>query len=108
LGETTQLQGRKPSLTLTTTFKNKAIKEVGSLEIRSIPHYETNSCCGFLIKLQSSMKIHHVFHVSLLKPYQRSTILGKIHDPPPPIEVNGEQKYEMEDILDSRVFNCQL
>jgi hypothetical protein len=54
------------------------------------------------------MKIHHVFHVSLLKPYQRSTILGKIHDPPPPIEVDGEQKYEMEDILDSRVFNCQL
>jgi hypothetical protein len=27
-------------------------------------------------------------------------IQKKIHDPFPPIEVNGEQKYEMDDILD--------
>jgi hypothetical protein len=49
-----------------------------------------------------------VFHVSLLGPYHVSTILGRIHDPPSPIEINGEQEYEVEDILDSRVFDCQL
>jgi hypothetical protein len=54
------------------------------------------------------MKIHHVFHVSLLEPYHASTILERINDLPPPIEVNGEHKYEVEDILDSRIFNCQL
>ncbi len=35
-----------------------------------------------------------------------STILGRIHDFPPHIEVNGE--YEMKNILDSRNFNRQF
>jgi hypothetical protein len=49
-----------------------------------------------------------MFHVSLLEPYPTSTILGKIHDSPPPIEINSEQEYEMDDILDSKIFNHQL
>jgi len=47
-----------------------------------------------------------MFHVSLLQPYHTSTILGRIHDPPPPIKVDGEHEYEVEDILDSWVSNC--
>jgi hypothetical protein len=54
------------------------------------------------------MKIHHVFHVSLLEPYHAFTILGRIHDPSPPIEVDGEHEYEVEDLLDSRISNRQL
>jgi hypothetical protein len=54
------------------------------------------------------MKIQIVFHVSLLKLYHTSTIPRRIYDPPPLIEINGEQEYEMEDILDSQVFNRQL
>ncbi len=54
------------------------------------------------------MKIHPMFHVSLLEPYHVFTIPRKIHDPPPPIEVNGEYAYEVEDILDSRIFNHQF
>jgi hypothetical protein len=34
--------------------------------------------------------------------------IGRIHDPPPPIEINGEHEYEVEDILDSRIFHCQF
>jgi hypothetical protein len=33
------------------------------------------------------------------------TILEWIHDPPPLIEINSEQEYKMEDILNSRIFN---
>jgi hypothetical protein len=62
----------------------------------------------FQLKLLGSMKIHHVFHVSLLEPYHMCTIPRRIHDPPPSIEVDGEHKYEVEDILDSRISNCQL
>jgi hypothetical protein len=54
------------------------------------------------------MRIHLVFHVSLLEPYHASTILGRICDPPPPIEVDGKQEYEVEDILDSKIFSHQL
>jgi hypothetical protein len=39
------------------------------------------------------MKIHPFFHVSLLEPYRVSTIPGRIHDPPPPIEVDDEHEY---------------
>jgi len=35
------------------------------------------------------------------------TIPRRIHDPLPFIEVNGEREYEVEDILDSRIYNCQ-
>ncbi len=37
-----------------------------------------------------------------------STIPRKIHDPLLPIKVNGKHEYEVEDILDSRIFNRQL
>ncbi len=63
---------------------------------------------AFQFKLPSSMKIHQVFHVSLLKFYHTSTIPRRIHYPPPPIEVNGEYKYEVKDILDSWVFDRQF
>jgi hypothetical protein len=54
------------------------------------------------------MKIHHVFHVSLLEPYHAFTIPRRIHGPLSPIEFNGEHEYEVEDILNSRIFSCQL
>jgi len=41
-------------------------------------------------KLANSLKIHLVFHVSLLKPYHVSTILRIIHKPLPFIEINSE------------------
>ncbi len=56
---------------------------------------------AFQLKLLDSMKIHPMFHVSLLEPYHASTILGRIFEPPPPIEIDGEQEYEVEDVLDS-------
>jgi hypothetical protein len=53
------------------------------------------------------MKIRVMFQVSLLKPYHTSTNPRRIHDPFPPIEVDGKQEYEV-DILDSRIYNCQI
>jgi hypothetical protein len=43
------------------------------------------SVVAFQFKLQDFMKIHLMFHVSLLELYHASTILGRIHDSPPPI-----------------------
>jgi hypothetical protein len=58
---------------------------------------------AFQLKLPNSMKIHPMFHVSLLEPYHVFTIPGITHKPTLPIVVNGEQKYEVEEILDSRI-----
>jgi hypothetical protein len=49
-----------------------------------------------------------MFHILLLEPYHASTIPRRIHGPPPPIEVDGEQKYEMKNILNSKTSNYQF
>jgi hypothetical protein len=63
---------------------------------------------AFQFKFQGSMRIHHVFHVLLLEPYHMCTILKRIHDPLPLIKVDGEHEYEVEDILYSRIYDCQF
>jgi len=63
---------------------------------------------AFQLKFLGSMRIHCVFYVSLLEPYHASTILGRMHNPFPLIEIDGEQDYEMDDILDSQVFSHQF
>jgi hypothetical protein len=61
---------------------------------------------AFQFKLPNSMKIHPMFHVSLLEPYYASTIPGITHKATPSIIINGEQEYEVEEILDLRISHC--
>ena len=49
------------------------------------------------------MKIHPVFYVSLLEPYRESIIPGQLQAPPPPIEIDGEEEFEVSKILNSRI-----
>jgi Chromo (CHRromatin Organisation MOdifier) domain len=42
------------------------------------------------------MRIHDVFHVSLLKPYRSD---GSVQPPPLPKVINGELDYEVEAVL---------
>jgi hypothetical protein len=51
------------------------------------------------------MNIHSMFQISLLEPYHVSIILGIIFKLLPLIEINGEQKYEMDKIIDLRILN---
>ena len=58
--------------------------------------------------MPSSIKIHPVFHVSLLESYKDSTIPGRLQAPPPPIEVDGIEEFEVSEILDSRINRGKL
>ena len=48
------------------------------------------------------MKVHPTFHVSLLETYQDNPRPSQVKPPPPPIEMDGNEEYELEEILNSR------
>ena len=54
------------------------------------------------------MKVHPVFHISLLEPVATDPLPGQVQPPSPPVIVDGEIEYEVEEILDSRRRNGKL
>lgn len=64
----------------------------------------------YKLKLPKSVPVHPVFHVSLLSKYGTSTIPGRKHLEPPPIEVepDAELEYEVEIFLNSHLFRKKL
>ncbi|TFY62606.1 hypothetical protein EVG20_g6644 [Dentipellis fragilis] len=56
------------------------------------------------LKLPKTWKIHPVFHVSLLMPYHETPEYGPNYARPSPDIIQGEQEFEVEDIIKSRHF----
>ena len=54
------------------------------------------------------MRIHSVFHVSLLKPYRKNRFPSQVQPPPPPVEVDNDVEWEVEEILDSRIRHGKI
>ena len=71
---------------------------------------EVLSDVTYHLKLPPSWKIHNVFHISLLTPYREMDSHGPNFDHPPPDLIEGEEEFEVEEILDSRHFGrgCTL
>ena len=72
----------------------RIIEKIGSMVVR--------------LELPSHFRIHNVFHVSLLEPRHISEIPGRHPSPPPPIQLSTGEEYEVDQILDSRLFRRQL
>ena len=47
----------------------------------------------YKLKIPKTWKIHNVFHVILLRPYEENEIYGKNFPTPPPDLVEGEEAY---------------
>jgi len=54
------------------------------------------------------MAIDNTFHISLLEPYQDHRFPSQIKEPPPPIQIEGEDEYELDEIIDSRLHYNKL
>lgn len=54
------------------------------------------------------MKIHPVFHVSLVEPAHTDPLPGQVQPPPPPIIIDDEPEWEVEEILYSRFVGRTL
>jgi transposase InsO family protein len=57
---------------------------------------------AYELVLPDTMKVHPVFHVSLLAPIATDPIPGQLAKPAPPVIVDGQEEHEVEEILDSR------
>ena len=54
------------------------------------------------LKVPKGMRIHPVFHSSLLRLDPNDPLPNQVIPPPPPVEIEGEQEWEVQEILDSR------
>jgi len=82
------------------------VKRLGPFKILRVVG---DSQMAFKLELPHQMRIHPVFHVSLLTPYQANIIPGRRQPTsPPPIIIHGEEEYEVERVLDSRIWYGKL
>ena len=88
----------------TTRPSNKLdFKRLGPFEV-----LERVGSHAYRLSLPDTMKVHPVFHVSLLEPTPSDPLEGQTQPRPPPIIVDGDEEWEVEEILDSRKHYRQL
>lgn len=78
-----------------------ADKYIGPYEVIREVHKNSDA---YLLRLPPHIKIHPVFHTSLLLPYRENNIPGRVQPPPPPVVMKGYEEYEVEKILDIEVY----
>ena len=86
----------------------KSTRPSKKLDYKYYGPYEVEKPIGkqaYRLRLPDTMAIHNVFHVSLLEPAK-----GRLGDDlqPPPINVDGEDQWEIDAILDSRIHYRKL
>ena len=60
---------------------------------------------NYCLELPTQWSIHPVFHIDLLTPYRETITHGANYQRPPPNLVDNAEEYEVEKILDSRLFS---
>ena len=81
----------------TNYHKKMGPKREGPFEI-----IETIGSLAYRLKLPVSWKIHNVFHAALLRQYKETETYGANYTRPPPELLEGEEVYEVENILKHR------
>jgi hypothetical protein len=87
-------------------LKIKAPSNSRALTPRRFGPYEVikqMSPVTYRLKLPTSLKIHNVFHVDLLTPYHETEEHGENYTQPPPELIDGEEEYQVEEIIDERI-----
>src|ERR1700720_2828295 len=79
-------------------------KKLDHKKLDPFPVTEKVSTHAYRLGLPHAMnQIHNVFHVRLLEPVHTDPFPHRTQPPPPPIKINGELKYEIAEIVDSKI-----
>jgi len=70
-------------------------KKIGPFKI--LAKIGTSAC---KLDLPASMRIHNTLHISLLDPYSDNKLPSQPSGPPPPVIIEGEPEYKLEEIID--------
>ena len=74
------------------------------LDHKRIGLYKVTKLVGssYQLELPESMRIHNVFHPSLLRLAAEDPLPGQHNDPPPPVVVNDKKEWEVDNILNAK------
>jgi len=63
---------------------------------------------AYKLNLPPTMGIHNTIHISLLEPYKENRLPSKRQESPPPIILEGEPEYELDDTIDFGLYYGKL
>ena len=72
------------------------------------PIKEVISPYAYKLELPTTARIHPVFHTSLLSLSADDPYKDQVQEPPPPVEIEGKEEFEVEDIVDSLIKRNKL
>ena len=58
---------------------------------------------AYHLKFPPDIKVHPVRHISKLEPAATNPFPGRTIEPPPPVVIAGEEEWEVEEVLNSRL-----
>ena len=89
----------------------KSQRPTGKLDYKKLGPFKITEKIGsrsFKLELPHTIKIHPVFHINLLEPYQQNPIEGRPVENLPPVIIDEQEEYEVESIIDSRIHRNKL